>query len=155
MPEGKILTADINKIRGADQPFWWYRRFHETSAYIPLTTIGMDINFKKHYNHGVEIRCLDWFPEQLLPGLLAFFVHLADLSLSRSLAPEAVLSETWNDLVVGIMQEGTAFRVDAATAALYELILGFPLTHGTAGRLFAQIDSALGLVKGECVRRML
>ena len=155
MPEGKILTADIPKIRGADQPFWWYRRFHETSAYIPLTTIGMDINFRKHHNHGVEIRCLDWFPEQLLPGLLAFFVRLADLSLTRPLAPEAAMSETWNDLVVGIMQEGTAFHVDAATAARYELILGFSLTPGTAGRVFSQIDSALASVKGECVRRML
>jgi hypothetical protein len=155
MPEGKILTADIAKIRGTDQPFWWYRRFHETSAYIPLTTIGMDINFRKHHNHGVEIRCLDWFPEQLLPGLLAFFVRLADLSLTRPLAPEAPMSETWNDLVVGIMQEGTAFQVDAATVASYELILGFPLTPGTAGRVFAQIDAALASVKGECVRRML
>jgi hypothetical protein len=155
MPEGKILTADVAKIRGTDQPFWWYRRFHETSAYIPLTTIGMDINFRKHHNHGVEIRCLDWFPEQLLPGLLAFFVRLADLSLTRPLAPEAPMSETWNDLVVGIMQEGTAFQVDAATVASYELILGFPLTPGTAGRVFAQIDSALASVKGECVRRML
>ena len=155
MPEGKILTADVTTIRGADQPFWWYRRFHETSAYIPLTTIGMDINFRKHHNHGIEIRCLDWFPEQLLPGLFAFFVHLADLSLTRPLAPEAPMSETWNDLVVGIMQEGTAFRVDAATTAALECILGIPLTPGTAGRLFAQIDSALGLVKGECVRRML
>jgi hypothetical protein len=155
MPEGKILTADVTTIRGADQPFWWYRRFHETSAYIPLTTIGMDINFRKHHNHGIEIRCLDWFPEQLLPGLFAFFVHLADLSLTRPLAPEAPMSETWNNLVVGIMQEGTAFRVDAATAAALECILGIPLTPGTAGCLFAQIDSALGLVKGECVRRML
>lgn len=155
MPEGKILTADVAKIRGTDQPFWWYRRFHETSAYIPLTTIGMDINFRKHHNHGVEIRCLDWFPEQLLPGLLAFFVRLADLSLTRPLAPEAPMSETWNDLVVGIMQEGTAFQVDAATVASYELILGFPLTPGTAGRVFAQIDAALASVKGECVRRML
>ena len=155
MPEGKILTADVPTIRGADQPFWWYRRFHETSAYSPLTTIGMDINFRKHHNHGVEIRCLDWFPEQLLPGLLAFFIRLADLSLARPLAPEAPMSETWNDLVVGIMQEGTAFQVGAATTASYELILGFPLTPGTAGRLFAQIDSALASVKGECVRRML
>jgi hypothetical protein len=65
------------------------------------------------------------------------------------------MSETWNNLVVGIMQEGTAFRVDAATAAALECILGIPLTPGTAGCLFAQIDSALGLVKGECVRRML
>jgi hypothetical protein len=65
------------------------------------------------------------------------------------------MSETWNDLVVGIMQEGTAFQVDAATVASYELILGFPLTPGTAGRVFAQIDSALASVKGECVRRML
>ena len=155
MPEGKILTADVPTIRGADQPFWWYRRFHETSAYIPLTTIGMDINFRKHHNHGVEIRCLDWFPEQLLPGLLAFFIRLADLSLARPLAPEAPMSETWNDLVVGIMQEGTAFQVGAATTASYELILGVPLTPGTAGRLFAQIDSAFASVKGECVRRML
>lgn len=155
MTEGKLLTQPISKIRGTNKRFWWYRRFHETSGYEPLKEIGFDINFRKHFNHGVEIRCLDWFPEEHLPGLLAFFIRLADVALARPLAPEAILSETWNDLVVGVMREGVAFAVDAATAATYERILGFPLTQGTVGELFAQINTAVSHVKGECVRRML
>ena len=155
MPEGKCLTHPVARIRGSNQPFWWYTRFHTTSGYIPLDTIGMDINFRKHHNHGVEIRCLDWFPHEHLTPLLTFFIRLADLALSRPLAPEAVMSETWNDVVVGVLKEGKAWPISAAVAAVYERVLGLPVAAGSVETVFTSLQTALGNVKGVCGRLML
>ena len=155
MPEGKLLSQSTTRIRGSEKPFWWYRRFHENSGYIPLKAIGMDINFRKHHNHGVEIRCLDWFPHERLASLLRFFILLADLALSRPLAPEAALSETWNDVVVGVLKEGKSWPVSASIAATYERILGIPITPGTAATLFNTVQDALEHVTGQCSRLML
>ena len=155
MPEGKLLSQSTTRIRGSDNPFWWYRRFHENSGYIPLKSIGMDINFRKHHNHGVEIRCLDWFPHERLTTLLTFFIRLADLALSRPLVPEAVLSETWNDVVVGVLKEGKSWPVSASIAAVYERVLGLPVMAGSVETVFTSLQTALGNVKGVCGRLML
>lgn len=155
MREGKILTQSVSEIRGSTSPFWWYHRFHKTSGYVPLRVIGMDINFRKHHNHGVEIRCLDWFPHERLPALMSFFIHLADLALRRPLAPEAVFSETWNDTVVGVLKEGKEWLITDAVAATFETVLGIEVSKGTAAQVFAEMDCSIRRVKGECVRRML
>lgn len=127
MKEGKILTREIIGIRGADMPFWWYGRFHAVSAYNGLNKIGLDINYKKHYNHGIELRFFDWFPEEQLEDLLIFLVGLADCALERSEADEPALSETWNDLVFGIFTEGKDFVMKEEMTGMYEKILGIEL----------------------------
>ena len=159
MPEGKLLSQSTTRIRGSEKPFWWYRRFHENSGYIPLKAIGMDINFRKHHNHGVEIRCLDWFPHERLASLLRFFILLADLALSRPLAPEAALSETWNDVVVGVLKEGKSWPVSASIAATYERILGLQLfgLDMNVRELYAHLVESYKkkFAMGMCARMML
>ena len=127
MKEGKILTMDSSVIRGSEMPFWWYRRFHATSAYNALPKIGLDINYKKHYNHGIELRFFDWFAEDRLEGLLIFLIALADCALERSEVDEPAISETWNDLTLGVFQEGGAFIMKSEMMAMYEKILGIEL----------------------------
>ena len=36
-----------------------FNKYYEDNAYTKLNDIGLDINFNKHYNHGIEIRFLD------------------------------------------------------------------------------------------------
>jgi hypothetical protein len=127
MKEGKILTQEVTGIRGADMPFWWYGRFHAISAYNGLNKIGLDINYKKHYNHGIELRFFDWFHEDWLGGLLTFLVGLADCALDRPEADEPALSETWNDLVFGVFTEGGQFIMTGQMTGMYEKILGIEL----------------------------
>ena len=127
MREGKILTLEVEKIRASKSPYWWYRRFHTKSAYKQLPKIGLDINYKKHYNHGIELRFFDWFPEERLEELLVFLVSLADCSLSRGEVNEPSMSKTWNDLVIGIMNEGPAFIMTGEMTAMYEKIMRIEL----------------------------
>ena len=127
MREGKILTLEVEKIRASKSPYWWYRRFHTKSAYKQLPKIGLDINYKKHYNHGIELRFFDWCPEERLEELLVFLVSLADCSLSRGEVNEPSMSKTWNDLVIGIMNEGPAFIMTGEMTAMYEKIMRIEL----------------------------
>jgi hypothetical protein len=127
MKEGKILTVPLSEIRGSAQPFWWYTRYHATSGYKALDRIGMDINYRKHYNHGIELRFFDWFPEERLEGLSRFLIYLAECALDRPTAWEPICSETWNDLVIGVLEEGCDFVLTPAMLAAYEKILGIEL----------------------------
>jgi Alanine dehydrogenase/PNT, N-terminal domain len=73
---GKLLL--MNK---SSDPSWWYHQL-DGSSYQMNEQIGADINFNKFKNHGVEIRFLDWFPEEYLEELMNFFVLLAQHSVS-------------------------------------------------------------------------
>ena len=147
MPEGKILTLEIEKIRAAETPFWWYRRFHEKSAYKPLAKIGLDINYKKHYNHGIELRFFDWFPEERLEDLLVFLVSLADCALERGEVDSPAMSETWNNLVLGIFKEGSTFKMTNEMTGMYEKILGIELPNTLS------VSAAYKLISKEIIRR--
>jgi hypothetical protein len=128
MAEGKILTLPIEQIEAAQYPFWWYTRYHTTSAYKSLDKIGLDINYRKHYNHGIELRFFDWFDEKQLKDLIKFLVCLADCALDKSEADEPIVSQTWNDLTLGVIEQGSAFILTDAMMATYEKLLGFRLS---------------------------
>ena len=127
MKEGKILTMAVKDIKGTDSGFWWYTRFHTDSAYEPLERVGMDINYRKHYNHGIEVRMFDWFPEDQLIGLIELLVNVCDAALGRTEAPIAMYSPTWNSMVVGVLRDGGDYKVPIETSAIYERIFGIPL----------------------------
>jgi hypothetical protein len=57
MEKGKILNISTNKFNGYEN--WWYNKIHENSIYNKLDNIGLDINFNKQFNHGIEIRFFD------------------------------------------------------------------------------------------------
>lgn len=157
MQMGKILTVPIEQVRGSDQPFWWYTQYHKISGYRQLEKIGMDINFRKHYNHGIELRILDWFPESRLEEVIELLVHVADVSLIRDEAREPVFSETWNDLVVGVLQEGKKFRLTETMVATYEKVFG-TLLYGkdlTVEEAYYRIQKDMKNYTGPCSVAML
>jgi hypothetical protein len=129
MPPGKIVTVPVAQIRGSDKPFWWYRQYHSESGYVMLDELGMDISYRKHYNHGIEIRFLDWFPESMLKEVLEFYVYLADLSLDPmiQMPDEAIMNEEFNNLVVNMLTEGKGYVLPESTVQLYERLLGISI----------------------------
>jgi hypothetical protein len=125
MVVGKVVTVPIAEIHGSGTDFWWYKVYHEKSGYVPLKELGMDISYRKHYNHGVEIRFLDWFPETMLKGLMKFYIHLADCSLANSvLIEDPILNKGWNELVVNMLENGKECKIPAETFGLYEKLFG-------------------------------
>jgi hypothetical protein len=120
MPEGKCNTLPITQIPAASSENWWYKRYHTTSGYVGLETLGMDINYKKHFQHGVEIRFFDWFPEKRLEELLEILVCVAEASYKLPLAPPAPFQESWNECVIGVMREGIHYKLEVSERAVYE-----------------------------------
>lgn len=131
MPEGKILQLYTKDIAASSQPFWWYTRYHKTSGYVALDKIGVDINYKKHYNHGIELRFFDWFPEDRLDELLRLLVYAANHALEKGDIFNCAYSESWNDTVVGVFQEGRHHRMSNAALASYEKLFQCELIDTT------------------------
>lgn len=135
MPTGKILTMNAGKVRSS-----WYKEYHKTSGYTPLSTIGLDINYHKHFHHGVELRFFDWFPEKRLWGLLKFLVFLGDLAMERICPKDPLESEIWNRWMVRVIQKGQDAGCTKDEAAQLSLILGFPCMEcKTLDLLFADL----------------
>lgn len=159
MPEGKILTLDVKGVKGSNLPYWWYTRYHKTSGYNPLGQIGMDINYRKHYNHGIEMRFFDWFAEGRLADLLSFLVHVCEAALERPESGQAVMSQTWNQFVIDTLRDGAAACITTEVAGMYEKLLGVQLVGKklNVGEAFEYIFKELKRIykSGECVKRML
>jgi hypothetical protein len=120
MERGKILTIDLSGVRTS-----WYQQFHKKSGYVPLNKIGLDINFNKHWNHGVELRFFDWFPEERLRGLLKVLVWIGDIVMQRACKASPVDSKIWNAWTARVMKQGAAAGLRATEAADLSRIYGF------------------------------
>ena len=101
----KIVTNGKQLLQmKPEEPNFWYNKLHKTSPYVFNKNIGFDINFNKFKNHGVEIRFLDWFPEEYLKDLINVFVLLAQHSLE--LDNTSFNKENYNDIVLNCVKYG-------------------------------------------------
>ena len=159
MPEGKIMTVPVKNVTCSQVDYWWYSIYHKTSGYAPPDTIGMDINYKKHYNHGIELRFFDWFPEDRLTTLIEFIVYSCEAALSRQEPEAAAFSRTWNEFVIGILTEGGDYILPDEITAVYERLLGIQLL----GKRISVIEAFEYIFKelklkyknGYCAKRLL
>jgi hypothetical protein len=82
MMTGKLLTDDIESMEICKRENWWYNKYHKNSGYVKLDKVGYDINFNKHYNHGVEIRIFDHIDNiHEIKNILEFLIYLGDYVL--------------------------------------------------------------------------
>lgn len=111
-PIGKILQVDKSSLPWSLK---WYEEFYnECDGYNELPTVGLDINFNKHENHGLELRFLDSMPLERLKECTEFIIWLGDLAMdlyenkSNNL-PIPQTSTAWIQMTVGAMTEGKIF----------------------------------------------
>lgn len=129
MPEGKILSVKRDPIHGIfytkdktekhsqksdDKNIgeisnsWtnsWYDIYYRESDYIQLSEIGLDFNFQKFKNHGIEFRIFDWFPENKLEEVLTFIVSLMDHAKKIEVT-DPRQSPEWNRFVADVILYG-------------------------------------------------
>jgi hypothetical protein len=74
MKKGKILQINSKDNHLSNNKNWWFNQYYNKWQYTMEDNIGLDINFNKYHNHGIELRFLDYFDESKLPELLHFFV---------------------------------------------------------------------------------
>jgi hypothetical protein len=130
MPAGKILTLPHAPTGAASI---WYDRIHANPAcsYIPLPEIGLDINFQKHWNHGLEFRIFDWFPESELDGVLRALIWMCD-EANRGPAPppDPRTDPVWNAVTARVVWEGTDALLTEEEAARFRTVLRVPCMRG-------------------------
>lgn len=128
MMSGKILTKRVSDIKFSKNNFWWYNKFHENSAYVTLDNIGLDINFNKHYNHGVEIRFFDHMTDIQLKEVLEFLVYLGDFILDKNNKTfvdkiyNPGYDENWNNLVEQTMRYGKYVKLHNDHVSMFRTI---------------------------------
>jgi hypothetical protein len=127
MPEGKLLkcfefdptltendqtvldnevTTDRNINQYANIKEHWYKRYHTDSGYISQKTIGFDVNYQKHYNHGIELRIFDYFPEEYLKDILNILLLVCQLSLLNNISDPRE-STAFDDQMIECVKSGT------------------------------------------------
>jgi len=100
MPTGKIL-----QIPKGDLP--WYTDLHRKTEYEPLEVIGLDLNFNKHWAHGLEIRIFDQIPFMQLRDVLLQTVLLMDVSLTLSSVVDPRESIEWQRSATEALYRGS------------------------------------------------
>jgi hypothetical protein len=116
MPKGKILTIPYNLIENR-----WYEKIYDLSgcAYNKLPRIGLDINFNKHWNHGLEFRIFDWFPEIYLSEVLRFLIWMCDESLLHASLEDPRFNMHFNNCTARAIVEGETALLTPEEAACY------------------------------------
>lgn len=151
MLEGKFVTVPTDTIRGADLPYWWYTTYHKDSAYEPLAEIGMDILYKKHYLHGIELRIFDWFPEERLGELCELLVYAAEASLGHASVIEPAINRAWNDIVVGVLRKGRDFVLSLQEVGILEFVfmVSLPKNDRTVANIYKNLFNNLRVKHSE------
>jgi hypothetical protein len=123
MPKGKILVKSVDEIYPIHDPedvpkeepiVSWIREYYRDNGYTALSEIGMDINFNKHYCHGIEIRFLDHIDDPKdLEKVCQFFIYLMDHALDQDFLDISIenpaKSQLWHTLVLNVMREGKTY----------------------------------------------
>jgi len=170
MQTGKILSIETNECLAVNKPYWWYTQYTKDSHYKPLTKIGVDINFNKHGTHGIEIRFLDWFPEEMLEEIMTCMVHTLDYSLKYGLPDDPTICPIWNGLVTKMLKNGICTTLSEEEYEMYNKVFRLSETsilqylqffnksnksEKTIQNVYANITKSLKKTIGPCRRFML
>jgi hypothetical protein len=156
MPQGKILTIPYERVE------WrWFEQLYDspTCAYKAMPALGLDMNFRKHWNHGLEFRIFDWFPESRLPELLRLLVWMCDESLARDTVPNPLKDPLWNQVLARCVMQGCTVEMTSVEMVRFREVLGIP--DPWDGRMeggFAALRAAWGgrwNGTGSCTLRMI
>jgi len=149
MAVGKILTTSVAP---------WYDRFYARTDYVRRDEIGLDINYNKHWAHGLELRFFDQLPATDLRRILEQLVVLMDLALTTVPVADPRQSTVWSEMAYEALHRGPGWRVQPVQMAALCAILRIrdeqkePLSPSEALRwLFDRLENR----KGFCWSRMV
>lgn len=146
MEIGKVLTKPIPEIICSKIEEWWYPKFIAKNAYGKLDNLGMDINFNKHYNHGIELRFLDHICDvSLVKESFEFIVYLMDFVLESdnvNYYGNPILTPIWNNIVLNVMIHGRDYRLTQPERGLYEEIFLCKFSGNTVNEIYGELFAA-------------
>jgi hypothetical protein len=143
MKTGKILQESADNIVVAKEEWGWYNRYYQTCGYNRLDKLGMDINFNKHYNHGVEIRFFDFIPHEKYEELCKFIQWLTFISSKKNF-DNPIYSRDWNDMVISSLTKGPYWELSDTHKRVYEDIFG-PIISTNVSDIYCELYRKIDL----------
>lgn len=128
MPRGKLLTVPYKRVEHR-----WYEKIYDISgwAYNRLPNMGLDINFNKHLNHGLEFRIFDWFPEEYLSEVFRLLIWMCDESLLHAAIDDPRHNDIYNSCVARVIIEGSATIITQEESVLFSKVFNANLVADT------------------------
>jgi len=157
MKTGKIVQMDFKEHPMHENPKWWVNRYSEISDYQTIDKIGLDVNFHKHKNHGIEFRLFDYFDEKHLHEVLRFLVYIMDHAIVSEVE-NPICDLDWNNFVYESILNGKETIVSPEFISILEKIFMVKLDSTNPIKIFDQLYSFLNdtyLEKGFCSSLML
>ena len=158
MKNGKCNTILATDTPVAADNDGWYNSFHRDSAYNTLGEIGLDINFNKHYNHGIELRFFDWFPEDRLEELLEICICSMDHALTSGEIEDCRTNRLWNQLMHRAISDGPRMKIWTSELRRLRSAIHIPELNGfSIQEIWTSLIRRLSKYKGqgECCRLMI
>ena len=129
MKTGKILSVPINELICNQLNSWWFHNFYENNGYAKLNKIGLDINFNKHYNHGIELRFFDHISDNKnIFESFEFIIYLMDYILENDdTINNPIIDKLWNQIVLKTIINGKDNVLSNNEKKIYENMFNIKL----------------------------
>jgi hypothetical protein len=109
MGGGKNITKKVDSLR-PNGVKWWRDMIKEKLQYnLPENDMGLDFNFAKHYQSGLEFRLLDGIPLENLKDVIDIIILICEHSYSYDNTIDILtcsVSQTWNNIIYKSMIDG-------------------------------------------------
>ena len=147
MPSGKILTKKVEELICSNLNDWWFNEYYKKNSYVKLNEIGVDINFNKHYNHGIELRFFEHISnEKLLFESFEFIIYLMDYILetdSINNFGNPIVNSLWNQVVLNSMIYGKDYILSNDEKNIYERIFNMKFLKTSINDIYYEIYNKL------------
>jgi hypothetical protein len=150
MKTGKLLQDDASQFDVVVKDYGWYNQYYKKCAYTKGEKMGYDINFNKHYNHGVEIRFFDHIPnDDKIKDVLEDLIYLGDWSLENDIIENPIKNLIWNGLVAKCMRQGKNTQLSFDELELYSSLFKSKFWNQNICALYDEIIEIACLTKGK------
>ena len=150
MERGVILNKPITELACNNVDNWWYNKFYENNAYNKNTHIGMDIQFNKHFNHGIELRFFEHIKDmKQVYNSFEFIIYLMDFILDKhthfginfglNKIKNPIVDKIWNDITYNAIVHGKNYKLSIKEKKCYEDIFKISLKYDTIQSIYYEI----------------
>jgi len=153
MPIGKILQVPRLSVMAP-----WYDRLYAATDYTERSEIGLDINYNKHWAHGLELRFLDQLPLPNLQEIMEQLVILMDIAMGPMTISDPRLSPSWQEMAYEALHHGSSWTLTPSQLAALGVALGIledQKEPRTPGDTLQWLFDRVGDRKGFCWSRMV
>jgi hypothetical protein len=150
MKTGKLLQDDISIFDVVTKDYGWYNQYYRNCAYTKGEKMGYDINFNKHYNHGVEIRFFDHIADDdKIEDVLEDLIYLGDWAIENQISDNPIKNILWNGLVVKCMRQGKNTQLSFEELELYNSLFKTKFLNQDICSLYDEIIQVVCSTKGK------